>query len=313
MTTGRHAIIDVGTNSVKLLVADVSQDNVTPLLETSQQTRLGKGLFLGGQLEPEAIRQTARAVQGFARRARECGAVSIRVVATNAAREAKNSRQLVDAIAAEAALPLEVIPGEVEADLAYRGVLTAGRDYPSGLLLLDVGGGSTELIIGTGSQPAFSGSFPLGTVRMLELFPHSDPPTATEHERLHGRLKSVLADQVAPAIHQALPDTRLNQLSLIGTGGTATLLARMAAGLHKYDRNIIEATRLTADDVTRWEERLWSLPLTGRRTIVGLPAEKADVILVGVAIYRAIMECWQLPVLQVSMRGLRFGALLARP
>lgn len=309
-SAGRHAVIDVGTNSVKLLVATIVGRHITPVHETSVQTRLGKGFYQHHLLQAIAIRQTAEAVQRFAGQARDAGANTIRVLATNAAREARNSDALVRAVREASSLDLEIIPGELEADLVYQGVLSGCSNTNAGMMLIDVGGGSTEIIIGTGPHPKFSGSYPLGTVRLLESCPHGDPPSGDEREEVVARLRQQLETEIAPTMKGVMETFCLTSLQLIGTGGTSTLLARMVNSLEGYDRARIEATVLSIDDVTKWFDRLWSLPMAQRGRIVGLPPEKADVILAGVAIYQEIMKFWRLPSLGISMRGLRFGALL---
>src|SRR5438067_2450389 len=136
----RRAVIDVGTNSVKLLVAEVSGRRVEPLIERSEQSRLGRGFYQNRRLQPAAIRDTALAVAGFAAEAAESGAVATRVIATSAARDAVNQQELIAAIQTASGLPVEIISGEQEADWAFRGVIsdTVFAGHP--LLIVDVGG-----------------------------------------------------------------------------------------------------------------------------------------------------------------------------
>lgn len=315
MHVERRAVIDVGTNSIKLLVADVSGRLVRPVSEQSYQTRLGQGFFRDRRLQAAPIARTAEAVAQFARTARTLGAESIRVVATSAAREALNGEELTAAITRTSGLPVEVISGEQEADWAFQGVTTDPALAADPLLLLDVGGGSTEFILGQGDHTSFRASFPLGTVRLLEQMPHSDPPTAAEQAACLQWLQTYLADTVQPRLEPAMQrQTRLHprhgQFRLVGTGGTATILAAMEARLEAFDRDRIEAARLSRQQVRRRREQLWSLPLPQRRRLPGLPPNRADVILTGVAIYDAVMERFQLQELKVSTRGLRFAALL---
>src|SRR5271165_1646513 len=143
MDTIRRAVIDVGTNSIKLLVAEVTGEIVEPVCETSEQTRLGAGFFDTHRLQAPAIAQTARAVASFAAKARELQAVTTRVIATSAARDAVNPGDLTSAIARAAGLKVEIISGEQEADWAFQGVTTDPQLAQAPLLLLDVGGGST--------------------------------------------------------------------------------------------------------------------------------------------------------------------------
>ena len=176
MLPARRAAIDVGTNSVKLLVADVVGRQVQPVCEQSHQTRLGQGFYKTRRLRPEAIAATAKAVTDFAALAREAQAVSVRVIATSAAREAVNRDELTAAIERASGLKTEVISGEQEAAWGFEGVATNPELAQIPLLLLDVGGGSTQCVFGRSGQRAAGHSFPLGTVRLMEIFPCSDPP-----------------------------------------------------------------------------------------------------------------------------------------
>jgi exopolyphosphatase/guanosine-5'-triphosphate,3'-diphosphate pyrophosphatase len=315
MSLVRRAVIDVGTNSVKLLVAEVIGQAIQPVRETSKQTRLGRGFFETHRLQPEAIAATALAVNRFAEEARALQAASIRIIATSAAREATNPHELVSAIRDATGLPLEIISGDQEADWVFQGVTTdpALADLP--LLLLDVGGGSTEFILGQGEHKHFRQSFRLGTVRLLETIPPSDPPTNQEFAETRQWIRDFIARKVLPEIQPALRrEVELHAahrpVELVGTGGTTSILARMESGLDDYDRDRIEATRLSLDRV-RWHcEHLWSLPLAPRQEIVGLPRKRADVILPGVAIFEAVMESLGFGELRVSTRGLRFAAVM---
>jgi exopolyphosphatase/guanosine-5'-triphosphate,3'-diphosphate pyrophosphatase len=311
----RRAVIDVGTNSVKLLVADVATRNVRPVHEESAQTRLGQGFYNTHQLQPKAIAQTAEVVARFARTARDLNAQSVRVIATSAARDAINPGDLTSAIGRACELKVEIISGEQEADWAFQGVTSDPQLAGRPLLLLDVGGGSTEFIFGRGERTDFRQSFPLGTVRLMEKIPHSDPPTRKELGDALAWVKKFLNERVRPTLEPALrregrtPKAR-RQLLLVGTGGTATILARMEVALDTFDRARIEATRLNRERVLWHLTHLWALPLEKRKKVVGLPANRADVILTGVLIYEAVMELFDFSELRVSTRGLRFAAIM---
>lgn len=315
MSATRRAVIDVGTNSVKLLVADVLGREIHPVCEESKQTRLGQGFYETHQLLPEAINNTAHAVAIFAARAQEFQAKQIRVIATSAARDAVNAGELLTAIERASGHRSEIISGEQEADWAFQGVTTDPVLAQLPLLLLDVGGGSTEFILGHGDQKHFRHSFRLGTVRLLETIPHSDPPTNEEFAETRRWVRDFIEDKIRPTLGPALDrETELHPgrlpIALVGTGGTTTILARMEAALETYDRGIIETTRISAERVKWHMEHLWSLPLARREGIVGLPRKRADVILTGTVIYEAVMEQFGFPELRVSTRGLRFAAVM---
>ncbi len=307
----RRAVIDVGTNSVKVLVADLAGRIVTPLWEQSEQTRLGQGFYAANRLQAGAIAQTAAAVAQFARLAARWHCASTRVIATSAARDAINQIELLAAIQQMAGLPVEVLSGEQEADWTFSGVTSDPALAGQPLLILDVGGGSTEFIVGEGSRQRFRQSFSLGTVRWLELLPLSDPPLAGELQGCQQRLRDYLKQQVRPGLAPVLQSFSERSVQLVGTGGTTTILARIQTHMTDFDRDRIEATRLTREQVGAHVERLWRLPLAERKKIVGLPPKRADVILMGAAIFEAIMEEFGFPEVRVSTRGLRYGAVLS--
>jgi exopolyphosphatase / guanosine-5'-triphosphate,3'-diphosphate pyrophosphatase len=307
----RRAVIDIGTNSIKLLVADVNAQQVQPVWESSKQTRLGKGFYQTRQLQPEAILQTAKAVAQFASTADELKSESIRIIATSAVREASNSKHLTDAIKKLAGLKVEILSGEQEADLVFEGVTTDPSMENQTLLLLDVGGGSTEFILGHDQHKEYSASVALGSVRLLETIPHSDPPEPAELRLYRKQVKEFLQTEVGSALQPILSNFRKSEraVHLVGTGGTAAILARMESRLQRYDRTRIEATMLSSQRIRRRVKSLWSLPLEKRKRIIGLPPSRADVILGGVVIYEAVMELFGFSELRISTRGLRFAAV----
>jgi exopolyphosphatase/guanosine-5'-triphosphate,3'-diphosphate pyrophosphatase len=307
----RRAVIDVGTNSVKLLVADVAGNDVQPVHEESRQTRLGKNFYKTHRLQDDAILKTAEAVADFAKTARENGSRTVRIIATSAARDAENKSDLVSAIEQSSHLRMEIISGEQEAEWAFRGVTTGSELSRTPLLLLDVGGGSTELILGHGGRKYFAESFPLGTVRLMEQMPPGDPPGAGEFQKCRDWLAHFLQKEIRPKLEPALQrEKKSGAVQLAGTGGTATMLARMELRLDRYDRERIEAAHLRQEQVQAWGQKLWSLTLAQRKDIPGLPKSRADVILTGVLIYEAVMEEFGFAELRVSTRGLRFAAVM---
>lgn len=312
MPLSRRAVIDIGTNSVKLLVADVDGHTVIPVLEESIQTRLGQGFYDSHQLRPDVITHTAEVVAQFARAAREVAAPTPRVMATSAARDARNQDELLNAIRKASGLEVDIISGEAEADLVYQGVRSAPALAGQRLMILDVGGGSSEFLIGQGEHPEFARSFALGSVRLLELIRPSDPPEAAELEMCRHHLREFFRAQVMAPVSAALAPGR-ERTALIGTGGSATILARMQYRLDKYHRHEIEGAVITREAIGEWMKTLWSMPLVERRKIVGLPKKRADVILTGMAIYEAVLELFGFTQLQASTRGLRFAAVMQGP
>ena len=308
MQPARRAVIDVGTNSVKLLIAEVVGGAIRPLIEESDQTRLGRGFYETHRLQPEAIAQTAQVVTRFAAKASELKAGSTRLIATSAARDAHNRADLVKAIETACRLPLEVISGEQEAEWAFCGVTSDPNLEGRRLLILDVGGGSTEFILGEGKHHVFRESFPVGTVRLLENLRPGDPPSIADLAGCRAWLRNFFNQHLVPALESLLRGTP--SVLLVGTGGTTTILARIEKKLPDFDREQIEGTRLSRHQLLQRMVHLWSVPLAERKKIIGLPARRADIIPMGAAIYEAVMEHFKLDELYVSTRGLRFGALL---
>lgn len=303
----RRAVIDVGTNSVKLLVADVCNGSVLPLIEKSDQTRLGRGFYPAHELQREAIDQTARAVAQFAEEARALAPESIRVIGTSAARDARNQAELAQAIESSSGLRLEIISGQQEADWVYSGVTTDPCFHDRTLLIVDIGGGSTEFILGHGPTPSFRQSFPLGTVRLYEEVQPRDPPAKAEFDFARQIVSTCLEMLVQPALQPALNQAGLPTVWLIGTGGTTTILAGMKLQLQAFDREKLESTNLSLAEVDARERQLWNLPLAARKMIPGLPPNRADVILMGVTIIAEIMRRFGLGPLRPTTRGIRFA------
>ena len=304
-----RAVIDVGTNSVKLLVADVEGAVVRPLHEGSQQTRLGQGFYETHELQPQAIELTAKAVAAFLTEANAWEPASVKVIATSAARDAANKDQLLDAIEGACGVPVTIISGEQEADWAYQGVTTDPHLAAGSLLVMDLGGGSSEFVLGSDGKRIYAESFPIGSVRLLERFPVGELPTNEQRENCEREIRRMLEVQVKPRLQPKLESMRA-PLQFVGTGGTSTILARVELKLRSFNRELIEGTLLSRETVKSETIRLWSTPLEKRKQIIGLPPNRADVILPGASIFHQVMEVFGLATLRVSTRGLRFAALM---
>ncbi|MCS7047988.1 MAG: Ppx/GppA family phosphatase [Verrucomicrobiae bacterium] len=278
----RRAVIDIGTNTVKLLVADVDGERVTVLINEDTTTRLGEGLTRTGHLNPQAIRRTLDAVEHYRQLAAQHGAERIRVLATCAAREAANDTDLVRAVKDRCGLVVEVIGGETEAELIWRGVHSDPQFRDVRGPVLDVGGGSSEMIL-----PPYRVSLPLGAVRLTERY-GEDVATLTHH------IRELLAQHAAPF--------RAVDGIAIGTGGSVVTLARL-------EHAEVHGAILTASQVRALVMKLHAIPLPQRRTYPRLPPERADIIVAGGLIVLLMMEAVGAHRLLVSTRNLRFGAL----
>ncbi len=300
---------------MKLLVGDVTGAQVRPLDEQSRQTRLGEGFYEAHVLQADPIERTSAAVADFAKGAQLAGARSVRVIATSAAREATNAQELTTAIFARTGLQVEIISGEQEADWAFRGATSTDQWTGERLLLLDVGGGSTEFILGEAGRQQFRKSVALGTVRLLESMKPGDPPGDAQMRACGEKVAELLKREVVPVLGAELAGQMddgnpPNSAVLAGTGGTASILGMMEGEMKAFDRARLEATRLTVGQVKARAQRLWNLTLEERKKIVGLPPNRADVILTGVVIYTTVMDLLGFEELCITTRGLRFAALM---
>jgi exopolyphosphatase/guanosine-5'-triphosphate,3'-diphosphate pyrophosphatase len=293
------------------------------VLERSRQTRLGRGFYQDHRLRPGPIAETVAAVTAFLGLAREHGAVSIRAVATSAAREAVNTADLLATVHTATGLRVEVIPGDTEARWAFEGVMSDARLHDNPVLLLDVGGGSTELILGLRHEVRYRHSHRLGVVRLLEQLAPADPPTPADLARGRQAVMGFLEREVVPGLRQdplsipGEPD-RLGgfpagSVRLVGTGGTASLLGAVALKLARFDREALDGHVLTRGEVAERLEQLWSWPAEERRQLPGLPPERTDVILTGVLIYDCVMAVFGFPTLRITARSLRYAALVDWP
>lgn len=298
--------IDIGTNSVKLLIADVRGTDIFPLEEKSIQTRLGRGLYDTGRLCDQSMKDTLSAIQGFIEKSSIMGAESLRILATSAMREASNSEQFSQQIQELTGSPVEVISGQEEARLAYLGVQAQLRDPEAPVLVIDVGGGSTELILGIGPEVMNFVSLEMGSVRCYETFPISDPPTP--HERAHA--EQTIASQIGFLNSPGWMPGGKPVLTSISTGGTAAAMTCMAKKQSRLHRDDIDTMTLPMDTVSEINSQLWSVSLAARREIPGIPRKKADILIMGVLIHEVIFKLAGIQVCYPSTRGLRFGALL---
>lgn len=297
----RQAVIDIGSNSVKLLIADCIDDKIHPLKETSCQTRLGQGLHQLSELQPKAIEKTVESVRNFIRFAESANVEKIQVIATSAVREANNADQLINAIEH----PVSILSGDDEAKFSFAGVMTSSHLAEDNILVVDAGGGSTEFTSGNFSGVVRHISISLGSVKLMESYPVSDNPTSEQLQAVRNAIDS----QINNIIFSDAWKSNSNSL-LVGVGGVATIFAMMELSIEDFDRKRIEQVALSTEQIVDWSEKLWSLPLIKRKEIRGLPANRADVALYGCLIYERILLGLHYEELQICTRGIRFGALV---
>lgn len=311
LTPQRRAMIDVGTNSVKLLVADVAGTDLVPVLEDSKQTRLGAGFYETLILQPEPLAKTIKAVARFAEVARDLGAVKLRVIATSAARDARNSYEIQIAIRQATGVDMEIISGDQEAEWAYQGVITDPALARLPLMIVDLGGGSSEFIVAQPGQVIFRKSFKLGTVRLFEKYHPGDPPAADLLEHVRAEVTAFFDNEIVPAVQPMLAKAAADtQPTLVGTGGTTTILARLKLKVDSFERSQLEGTIVTREEISAEVNRQWTMPLQARKALPGMPPKRADIFIFGAIIYQILMSKFPFPTVRVSTRGLRFAALL---
>jgi len=306
------AVIDMGSNSTRLLVADLSDPAHPRELERrSMVTALARGVDSSGQLSPEAIDDVCAVVDGYLEIARAHDADPVLAVATSAVRDAGNGEAFIAELRERFALEAKVIDGGTEARLTYSGA-TAGREVKGPTLVFDIGGGSTELIVGGGSDDddqeelAFRASLQVGVVRHSERYLTSDPPEAAELEALADSIGEELAAARA-SYGGATPS------HAIAVAGTPLSMAAIELGLDPADADAAEGHVVGIGFLQRQLGRLASLPIEERRGVQGLDPDRAPTIVTGVVILIATMRAFGIDQVEVSRNDILLGAALAAP
>ena len=285
----RRAVIDIGTNTVKLLVAEIRAGQVFPTVSKDQTTRLGEGVAATRQLSAAAIARTVAAIDDYVTDAREHAVSNLSAFTTSAARDAQNRQKFLAAVRQQCGIDVAVLSGQQEAELIFAGVASDPVWSTRRLVVLDIGGGSAEVICGQGGKLKKWASLPLGAVRLTEQY--RDWSFAELAAYLRTTLRTALADFADPDCH------------FVATGGASVTLGRMATGTADH-------ASLTFAEVSGLVAQLNALPLADRQKVPGLPSDRADIIVAGGAVLLFAMEAIGAPALTVSIRNLRYGALL---
>jgi exopolyphosphatase/guanosine-5'-triphosphate,3'-diphosphate pyrophosphatase len=268
------AAIDCGTNSIKILSGALPEIAV----RESRVVRLGQGVDQTGSLAPEALERTFAAIEEFGAMIEEHGATRIRFCATSASRDADNSHLFVEGVQERLGVTPEVLSGAEEAALVYAGA-TRGVHLPGPVLVVDIGGGSSELVLGDG-RPEQSVSMDIGSVRLHERHLHTDPPTADE-------VRACLADIDHALLDCGVPVSRTR--TAIGTSGTIKTIAAGLLDLPSYDRDTIDGSVLATADTTAYVDRLLAMTVAERKELPYLHPGRADVIGAGALIWLRIL------------------------
>jgi len=298
----RVATIDIGTNTVLLLVAERGADGVLRAVEERATiTRLGEGVDRTKRLAPAAIERTRACLEEYAGVVRGAGASRVAVVGTSAMRDAGGGEEVRACVRDALTVEARVVSGEEEARLTFRGALSGlPMDAPGRVAVFDIGGGSTEVVIGRpGSPPslAFAESFDVGSVRLTERHVTHDPPTPQERDVITRAAREAFAR--VPAV----PGVGVP----IGIAGTVTTLAAVSLALVPYDGARIHGHVMSRSELVTALERLGRLDVASRRNVAGIEPKRADVIVAGGLIALALVDHWGANAVRVSDRGVRWG------
>ncbi|HEX4459423.1 MAG TPA: Ppx/GppA phosphatase family protein [Polyangia bacterium] len=295
----RVAAIDLGTNTALLTIAEVAAGRAVAVDERAEIVRLGQGLDKTGMLAPAAIERTLAVLVDFAAAVKSYGCTRFVAVATEATRKASNGAAFVaaaDRALADAGGKLEVIDGEREARLAWRAVVASFPELTGVRTVVDIGGGSTELLVGEARVESVI-SLPIGSVRLTERLVAHDPPSADERAQLVATVDAAIAQAAAP------------RGTLVGIAGTVTTLAAMAQRLTTYDGARVHGSRISRATVEQLVDQLATTPLADKRRTPGLDPKRADVIFAGAVILARVMARAGVADCLVSDRGIRWGLI----
>ena len=293
----RVGAVDLGTNSTRLLVADVEDGHVEEVVRRLAITRLGERVDETHELAPTAIARVHAVLDGYAREAADLGAARVLAVATSAVRDASNGPAFLAGLESRYGWTTRLLAGEEEAETTFRGVTSGRGALETGTLLVDIGGGSTELLVGGPGGVSFAVSLQAGCVRLTERFLASDPPAPEQLEAAAAHVRTLL-----PA---------LSADAAIGVAGTITTVAAIDLGLTEYDPVRIHGHRIGRDAVDRILVDLAALPLAERERVRGLEPARAPVIVGGLVVLREVMERYALTEIEASERDILHGTALA--
>jgi exopolyphosphatase/guanosine-5'-triphosphate,3'-diphosphate pyrophosphatase len=300
----RVAAVDIGTNSTRLLVADVDSGRIHDLERETRITRLGEGVDKRRRLLPVPIARVRNVLSDYRRQLEAHGAERTLAIATSAIRDAENGEAFLGEIEWSYGFATRLLTGHDEAMMMFRGV-TSERALDDGTVIVDIGGGSTELVAGGGGDGVrWHDSLDIGSVRLTERFLASDPPTADELASCATAVRALLAERVPDEIRGA---TR----SAVGVAGTITSIAALALGLKEYDRDQVHGFELGADALDEQLHRLASVPLVERRNLRPLDPDRAPVIVAGTVITRETLAFFGVDSMEISERDILDGAALA--
>jgi exopolyphosphatase/guanosine-5'-triphosphate,3'-diphosphate pyrophosphatase len=299
----RVAVVDIGTNSTRLLIGDVEGTGVTEIDRRTTVTNMGRGVDHSGLICTDAIDDVCTVIADYKAHYEEMGAERVMTIATSAVRDAVNGQAFIAELRERFELDARLLTGEEEANLTYLGA-TAHRPAEGSTLVFDIGGGSTELIVGSGTRIGFHTSLQAGTIRQSERHLSADPPNAHELEDLAGEIRNLIDRAIAAEPH----DTPRRAIAV---AGTPTSLAAIDQGLEPYDPGRVHGYRLGMPCIQRMLSRLSSLPLAERLRVPGLHPGRAPTIVAGTVILVQVMRAFGLKEIEVSELDILHGSALS--
>ena len=309
MHCGRYAAIDIGTVTCRMLVVDADESGLHELAREYAITNLGEGVDATGELKPEAMERVVRAIDGFlavrdSLSTSDHPVVRTVAVATSAARDARNAAEFAARLR-ERGIELSVIPGSREAALSFSG---ASIDFSGErLMVVDVGGGSTEVVMGTGgAEPLRAHSFNVGCRRVTEKFLASDPPAPEELVRARAWIREQMASWFADQAKEAASLERV-----VAVAGTATTVVSIRKRMETYDSSCVHKARVSRQELLEVYERLAALPLSKRMQVVGLDPKRAPVMVAGLLILLEVLDFAGIDAFTVSETDILHGITLA--
>lgn len=295
------ATIDLGTNTALLLIGKVVQGKIQVITDIAELPRIGEGLGSSSKISPEALTRTIEVLQNYRTICEQHGVTQVAAITTAAVRKAENRAAVLQAIQQETGFNFEMISGEEEAKLCY---LSAAHDFGNNVLVLDIGGGSTEFM--TMQKTLIAKSIPFGTVVLNESFLKKSPPSTEAIEELQKHLATQFAQNIHLETYQ--PQSR----TFVATAGTPTSLAAVHLQLAEYDHNKVHGMKLSLKTIQDLNKRLSKMNLAELKQVSGLHPKRADVIVAGGVILEAAMRYLAYEEVTVSDHGLRYGLFLDR-
>jgi exopolyphosphatase/guanosine-5'-triphosphate,3'-diphosphate pyrophosphatase len=299
----RVAVVDIGTNSTRLLIGDVEKNAVTEVERRTTVTNMGRGVDHSGLICSDAVDNVCTVIADYKARYEEMGAERVMAIATSAVRDAVNGDAFIAELRERFGLDARLLTGKEEANLTYLGA-TSHRPAGESTLVFDIGGGSTELIVGSGAKVGFHTSLQAGTIRQSERHLTRDPPDPQELEDLAADIRNQIDGAIAAGPHA-------EPARAIAVAGTPTSLAAIDQGLEPYDPGRVHGYHLGLKRIQRMLSRLSSLPLAERLRVPGLHPGRAPTIVAGTVILVQVMRAFKMPEVEVSELDILHGSALS--